>query len=295
MALGHGSFPRSPQRFYVPLTFTSTAAPVVFSDSVDEVVTTVDTQDETTDFVSALIEATTLSDTTSAIGTLVAAGSESVSTADIQSALALFLAAIAESTTSLDTQDATVTTGPIAASVAESVTLADTQASTATFLSSVLEAYSATDLSQAVNNAISSIAESIATTDSTSDVAIDVASISEIISIFDLTDATTGGVVVYDVDVAEALSMRDFLDGYLSGGGKKRWKYPKAHKVRSSNIDRVAYDKDSKNLAVKFKTDKVYNYSNVEPKQVKELRKSKSPGGYLHSKIIGNHPTVKMR
>lgn len=59
--------------------------------------------------------------------------------------------------------------------------------------------------------------------------------------------------------------------------------------VKSSNIDRVGYDEDSKTLAVEFRTGATYHYFEV-PKSVYEgLKSAESVGAYFAQNIKGSY------
>lgn len=85
--------------------------------------------------------------------------------------------------------------------------------------------------------------------------------------------------------------------------GGKRWvteletkkKKLKAVPLESSTIKEITHDKDSNELVVKFKSDRVYHYRDVHSKRVKGLLKTKSPGGYLHKNIKGKYLTTRIK
>jgi len=88
-----------------------------------------------------------------------------------------------------------------------------------------------------------------------------------------------------------------------TGPGGRRWvteledykKRLKTISLESSTIKEVTHDKDSNELVVKFKSDRVYHYRDVHPKRVKGLTKTKSPGGYLHKNIKGKYLTTRIK
>lgn len=59
--------------------------------------------------------------------------------------------------------------------------------------------------------------------------------------------------------------------------------------VKSSNVESVGYDPDTKTLQVSFKNGGVYNYAGVEPEKHKDLMAAKSIGGFIHTHIKGKH------
>ncbi len=100
--------------------------------------------------------------------------------------------------------------------------------------------------------------------------------------------------VIYQILLPEFL-----LENVFSG---RRWHYPvpakkelkqepKVFKVDSSNLEEVSYDKEAKELQIKFKT---YKYENVSPKRVKGLLNAESHGKYFHSNIKGKYPTCRL-
>src|SRR6266446_3106102 len=101
--------------------------------------------------------------------------------------------------------------------------------------------------------------------------------------------------VIYQILLPEFL-----LENVFSG---RRWHYPvpakkefrqepKVFKVDSSNLEEVSYDKEAKELQIKFKT---YKYENVSPKRVKGLLNAESHGKYFHSNIKGKYPTTRIK
>src|SRR6266550_468423 len=81
-------------------------------------------------------------------------------------------------------------------------------------------------------------------------------------------------------------------------GGRRRkveWIEPKKVSLDSSDIDELIYDENSHELSIKFKTDAIYNYNNIDEKKVKGLIKAKSPGKYFHKNIKGKHFTTKIK
>jgi len=85
----------------------------------------------------------------------------------------------------------------------------------------------------------------------------------------------------------------------IGPGGTKRWKegYEQLRKgtaplpipVVSSNLSTIAYDEDSKELTVEFKT---YKYEKVPAKKVRGLL---SAGGYFQQNIKGKYPTTRIK
>lgn len=68
----------------------------------------------------------------------------------------------------------------------------------------------------------------------------------------------------------------------------------KLYNVISSNVNRIGYDRTSKNLVVKFNSDQVYIYSNVPREIYTGLRKAESVGVFLHENIIDKYPFVRV-
>lgn len=59
--------------------------------------------------------------------------------------------------------------------------------------------------------------------------------------------------------------------------------------VKSSNIDKIGYDKESKKLRVQFKGNgKIFEYEDVPNRTYTSLLKSKSIGSFFSSKIKNN-------
>src|SRR6266404_2635213 len=96
---------------------------------------------------------------------------------------------------------------------------------------------------------------------------------------------------------------RDFTGKTLTDviiGGGKRWdweeyKPPKTVPVKSSDIESISYDKNTSQLIVNFKNDTSYNYSHIPEHKVKNLKRAKSPGGYLHNNIKGKHFVARIK
>ena len=97
--------------------------------------------------------------------------------------------------------------------------------------------------------------------------------------------------VVYEIFVGGPAPFPDVA----IGGGKRIPKIPKVNALDSSNIAEVAYDEDFSELNVKFKNDKIYKYTNVNPKRVKGLIKAKSAGKYFHRNIKDSHFTTRVK
>ncbi len=64
--------------------------------------------------------------------------------------------------------------------------------------------------------------------------------------------------------------------------------------VKSSQVAEAGYDKDTKTLAVKFKSGGVYHYSGVEPAEHDRLMKAESFGKFLQSNIVGKYKHRKI-
>jgi len=60
--------------------------------------------------------------------------------------------------------------------------------------------------------------------------------------------------------------------------------------VKSSNIKEVGYNKQTKELVVKFKGNSIYVYKNVPNIQYKKLLKANSKGAFLNKAIKGKYP-----
>ncbi len=121
----------------------------------------------------------------------------------------------------------------------------------------------------------------------------------------------SGGVVIHPVGILTRLSLdgygvrryRDFTGKTLTDviiGGGKRWdweeyKPPKTVPVKSSDIESISYDKNTSQLIVNFKNDTSYNYSHIPEHKVKNLKRAKSPGGYLHNNIKGKHFVARIK
>jgi hypothetical protein len=55
--------------------------------------------------------------------------------------------------------------------------------------------------------------------------------------------------------------------------------------VKSSSIDRVGYDPETKTLDVIFNNGKTYRYDGVHPDMHREMLRAESVGKYFHSNI----------
>lgn len=66
------------------------------------------------------------------------------------------------------------------------------------------------------------------------------------------------------------------------------------HKVKSSNLDWIAYDKEEKMLYIQFKSGGLYVYYNVPEKIVDDLLNAGSKGRYHAVKIKYNYEYKKL-
>lgn len=65
-------------------------------------------------------------------------------------------------------------------------------------------------------------------------------------------------------------------------------------KVKSNNIDEVAYDQENKVLFVRFKNGGHYSYENVSKELYEELMKAESKGKFFHANIRAKHKATKL-
>lgn len=65
-------------------------------------------------------------------------------------------------------------------------------------------------------------------------------------------------------------------------------------KVKSSNIDSVGYEAESKTLHVIFQGGGHYTYKKVDPKLFDQLMKAPSIGSFIHQNIKGRHETKRI-
>lgn len=63
---------------------------------------------------------------------------------------------------------------------------------------------------------------------------------------------------------------------------------------KSSNVAGLAYDSHTGTLQVEFKSGDRYAYNGITSKRWHDLKHAKSVGGYLHSKIVGQHEGKKL-
>lgn len=66
------------------------------------------------------------------------------------------------------------------------------------------------------------------------------------------------------------------------------------HDVESSNIRSMGYDKASKQLRVQFTNGGLFQYKEVLPELVSELKKSESIGSFFSKHIRTTHECVKL-
>jgi len=63
--------------------------------------------------------------------------------------------------------------------------------------------------------------------------------------------------------------------------------------VKSSNINSVSYDPDTKTMEVKFKSGQTYAYQGVDAEKHAALMSADSVGGFIHAHIKGKHAHSK--
>lgn len=68
----------------------------------------------------------------------------------------------------------------------------------------------------------------------------------------------------------------------------------KRTKVKSSNVASVGYDVNGKKLEVEFKDGAVYQYLEVSAEVHSRLRRSKSPGKFIHTYVKGAYESEKV-
>lgn len=59
------------------------------------------------------------------------------------------------------------------------------------------------------------------------------------------------------------------------------------HEVKSSNVRKIGYDKESSTLRIQFLGEVEYDYSGVPEAVFEELKKSPSVGQFVHQNIKG--------
>lgn len=64
----------------------------------------------------------------------------------------------------------------------------------------------------------------------------------------------------------------------------------KMHSVKSSNIEAIGHDADSKTLHVRFKSGGLYAYHGVTTEQFAQLQSAESIGKHIHAHIKPKHP-----
>jgi hypothetical protein len=64
--------------------------------------------------------------------------------------------------------------------------------------------------------------------------------------------------------------------------------------LRSSNVSKVAFDNDSDELLVEFRSGAIYSYSDQSEATLQDLITSTSPGSYV-SKWLRNQPSRKVK
>jgi len=64
--------------------------------------------------------------------------------------------------------------------------------------------------------------------------------------------------------------------------------------VESSNIDSVGYDRESRELRVRFKNGGLYSYEGVPEETHQELIEADSVGEYLHQNVKGTYPHTQV-
>lgn len=66
-------------------------------------------------------------------------------------------------------------------------------------------------------------------------------------------------------------------------------------KVKSTHLDGVGYDKETKVLEVKFKNGDTYHYSNIDQNTYDSLMAAKSIGKHFTTSIAKKHTGKKQR
>ena len=59
--------------------------------------------------------------------------------------------------------------------------------------------------------------------------------------------------------------------------------------VKSTVIETVGYDPNTKTLGVRFRGGTTYHYHGVEPEKHRSMMEAPSPNGFLRAHIIGKH------
>src|SRR6266436_433487 len=195
---------------------------------------------------------------------------------------------VTETVTSADTPSATVS---IVATVSESSSILDTTNATTAFTSTVSETSTSTDTVDTTVYYVSSILESSSILDSTSGNVDYTDLVIEVITTVETLYVSLP--VIYDVSIEEIIVTSDILDFDTLILGGKLVRQSRAISVNSSNLDQVSYDE--RDLRVKFKNGHVYQYEKVSPKVIKRLANARSPGGFLHSKIIPKHNAIRIK
>ena len=65
--------------------------------------------------------------------------------------------------------------------------------------------------------------------------------------------------------------------------------------MSSSNINSIGYDEKMKTLEIEFKSEDIYQYSNVSSDIHKSLMNDSSKGKYFYKFIRDKYPTKKVR
>lgn len=64
--------------------------------------------------------------------------------------------------------------------------------------------------------------------------------------------------------------------------------------LESSNVTAVAYLNQEKWLVVRFVRERYYVYANVPEALFRTLSENESPGKFMHTEIIPNHPYIRL-
>lgn len=65
------------------------------------------------------------------------------------------------------------------------------------------------------------------------------------------------------------------------------------HTVKSSQVESIGYDHESKTLAVQYKSGGLYHYQDVAPATHAGMMNAKSIGNFLHTHIKQKHKFAK--
>jgi hypothetical protein len=65
--------------------------------------------------------------------------------------------------------------------------------------------------------------------------------------------------------------------------------------VKSSNLQRIVYNRHQQELRVEFKSGAIYRYDGVPRRIAKEMFTASSMGRYLHNRIKGKYPYAMLR